>query len=233
MAALNKYGVPVNSTSGGRGGILMPKLKYRFRVSFTNFGPTTNADTVVLTQQVMRADKPKISFEEVTLDSYVSKSYVHGKHTWETVTVTLRDDITNGVAKIVGEQVQKQVNHFEQTSFQAGMNYKFLMMIEILDGGNGAAYGLGAGQGILEQWELDGCWLQNVSYEDLDYTASEVQQITLTIRFDNATQMQGVMPVGTGSGGATSGGLGFVQSTFAVSGPATSGTTTPATATTP
>lgn len=218
MAALNKFGVPVNSSSGGRGGILMPKLKYRFRVSFTNFGPTSTTDTVVLTQQVMRADKPKITFEEVTLDSYVSRAYVHGKHSWETVTVTLRDDITNGVAKLVGEQVQKQVNHFEQTSFQAGMNYKFLMHVEVLDGGNGAAFGLGDGQGILESWELDGCFLTNVSYEDLDYSASEVQQITLTIRFDNATQGNDVMPKGTGSGGATSGGLGFIKSTAATSG---------------
>ena len=37
MATLNKFGVPIDGATG-RGGILQPKLKYRFRVRFTGFG---------------------------------------------------------------------------------------------------------------------------------------------------------------------------------------------------
>ena len=37
MATLSKFGVPIDGSTG-RGGILQPKLKYRFRVRFTNFG---------------------------------------------------------------------------------------------------------------------------------------------------------------------------------------------------
>ena len=51
MATLNKFGVPIDGATG-RGGILQPKLKYRFRVRFTGFG-NLGANPVDLTQQVM------------------------------------------------------------------------------------------------------------------------------------------------------------------------------------
>ena len=70
------------------------------------------------------------------IDSYNSRSYSQGKHTWEPITVTIRDDITNQVAKSVGAQVQRQINHFQQTTPAAGSDYKFDMQIEVLDGVN-------------------------------------------------------------------------------------------------
>ena len=186
---LMKFGVPLGGDAG-RGGLLMPKLKYRFRVRFINFGPI--AGGLELTQQVMSMGKPSISYESVQLDAYNSKAYVHGKHTWESVQCTLRDDITNSMSRLVGHQVQKQVNHFEQTAFAAGQNYKFTTLTEVMDGGNDT---------VLEQWTLEGCFLENVAWGDLDYAASEPQTIQLTIRYDNATQSGGLMPLS---------GLGFI-----------------------
>ena len=112
----SKFGVP---TGTGTSGILMPKLKYRFRVSFlNNFGGATN--TVSLTQNVQSVVRPKINYEEVIIDSYNSRSYLQGKHTWDPISVTVRDDIQNKVAKLVGAQVQRQLNHFQQTTPAAG-----------------------------------------------------------------------------------------------------------------
>lgn len=177
MVTLNKFGVPLGADgSEGRQGILQPKLKYRFRVRTVNFGPSNQQ--INLTQQVMNIQKPKMNHEEVVIDSYNSKAWVAGKHTWEAVSLVLRDDITNSVSRLVGHQQQKQLNHFEQTSPAAGVNYKFTMFIETMDGGNSV---------VQEQWVLEGCWLQNVDYDQLDYTSSEVQMITLNIKFDNAT----------------------------------------------
>jgi len=159
----------------------MPKLKYRFRVRVVNFGPVSGG--LELTQQVMTVDKPKVNWEEVTLDAYNSKAYVGGKHSWDSISLTLRDDLTNGVSKLVGHQVQKQLNHFEQTAYAAGQNYKFVMMIEQMDGGNDV---------VVEKWTCEGCWLTNATYSDLDYSASDVNTIQLTIRFDNATLADGL-----------------------------------------
>lgn len=177
MVTLTKFGVPLGADgSEGRQGILQPKLKYRFRVRTVNFGPSNQQ--INLTQQVMNIQKPKVNHEEVVIDSYNSKAWIAGKHTWDPVSLVLRDDITNAVSRLVGHQQQKQLNHFEQTSAAAGVNYKFQMFIETMDGGNSV---------VQEQWVLEGCWLQGVDYDSLDYTASEVQMITLNVKFDNAT----------------------------------------------
>lgn len=181
--SLTKFGIPLGSAFGspGRGGILMPKLKYRFRVRVLNFGPIQGG--LDFTQQVMTAEKPKLTQEKIVIDSYVSRAFIHGKHTWDPITVVIRDDITNSVARLVGHQVQKQVNHFEQTSFAAGINYKFTTFIEILDGGNDI---------VLEEWTCEGCWLENITWSTLDYAASEIQDISMTISYDNATLADGL-----------------------------------------
>jgi hypothetical protein len=47
--------------------------------------------------------------------------------------------LNNSVSKLVGEQVQKQFDFFEQASAASGIDYKFTTRIEMLDGGNGAS----------------------------------------------------------------------------------------------
>ena len=178
----NRFGVPINGTPSG---VLMPKLKYHFRVSLMeSFGG--EVDTVVFTQNVQSVVRPKITYEEQTLDSYNSRVYVQGKHTWEPITVTLRDDITNGVSKVVGAQVQRQLNHFQQTTAAAAADYKFGMQIEVLDGTQNTQ--------ASEVWYLEGCFLTNVDYSESDYSASDPVQITMTVRYDNATHYQGDNP---------------------------------------
>ena len=75
----SKFGVPVTGNVGS--GILMPKLKYRFRVSFLG-GFGGEAESRVLTQNVQNVSRPKITYEEVTIDSYNSRMYLQGKHSW-------------------------------------------------------------------------------------------------------------------------------------------------------
>lgn len=179
---LNKFGVPVD---GQRAGILMPKVKYKYRVTFQNFGPLNSHQSVDLTRQVQSCDRPKVSHEEQAVHAYNSRAYYAGKHEWAAINLIVRDDVTNAVSKLVGYQVQKQLNHFEQTSPLAGQNYKFGMFLEILDGGN---------EGILETWTLEGCFLQNVDYDQGDYTASDPLMITMTVRFDNAGLAEGLFP---------------------------------------
>ena len=174
----SKFGVPVTGNTGS--GMLMPKLKYRFRVSMLNFGGTDR--TTTLTQNVQTVTRPKISYEEVQLDSYNSRAYVQGKHTWESITLTCRDDISNEVARAVGRQIQRQLNHFQQTGPASGGQYKFDMQIEVLDGSS---------TGATEVWFLEGCFLTNVDYSDSDYAANDPVQITMQIRYDNATHYDG------------------------------------------
>ena len=192
VASLTKFTVPLSSDqSASAQGLLMPKLKYRFRVSFENFGVST--PRTEMTKQVIDFKRPDVTFDDMDIHIYNSKVRLAGKHSWGDVTVNLRDDAGGNVAKLVGEQLQKQFDFMEQASAAAGIDYKFITRCEILDGGNGAS-----APTVLETWELYGCYLQAADYGDLAYSESAPATIALTIRFDNAVQT----PIGTGIGTA-------------------------------
>ena len=178
MADLSKFGVPLD---GEKQGILQPKLAYRFRVVFQNFG--TNNNLRELTASVQSVTRPNVQHGEIPVHSYNSIAYAMGKHEWQPITLIVRDDITNSVTSAVHSQVQRQLNHFEQIGPVAGTNYKFGMQIHTLDGTNAEE---------LESWQLDGCFLQNVENGEYNYEgATEYMRITMSIRYDNATLLSG------------------------------------------
>ena len=162
----------------------MPKLKYRFRVIFENFGVST--PRTELTKQVMDFTRPQVDFADIDIPIYNSTVKLAGKYTWSDLTCNLRDDAGGNVSRLVGEQLQKQLDFTEMASAAAGIDYKFLTRFEILDGGNGAGEPV-----VLENWEIYGCYLKSVNYNNMDYSASEPVTISMTIRFDNASQTPG------------------------------------------
>jgi hypothetical protein len=190
VSSLSKMTVPLASDqSSPVQGLLMPKLKYRFRVIFENFGVST--PTTELTKQVIDFTRPNVTFENIDLPIYNSTVKLAGKYSWQDITCNLRDDAAGNVSKLVGEQLQKQLDFMEQSSAAAGIDYKFLTRFQVLDGGNGTYEPV-----VLEDWELYGCYLQGVNYGDMNYATSEDARIALTVRFDNAIQY----PVGSGVG---------------------------------
>ena len=192
ISTLSKFTVPLaNDQSSASQGLLMPKLQYRFRAILENFGVSTPRSE--LTKQVIDITRPNLTFDTVTLDVYNSKVQLAGTHTWEPITLNLREDASNNVQKFVGEQLQKQFDFFEQSSAASGSDYKFVTRIEILDGGNGAN-----AASVLETYELYGCYVENANYNTLNYATSEPVTVTLAIRYDNAIQT----PQGTGIGTA-------------------------------
>jgi hypothetical protein len=179
MAVITNFGVPTTSGNGD-GATLMPKLQYRFRVTFEGLGGINEGPLV--TRNVISVSRPTIDHEDVTIDTYNSKIRLAGKHTWQDITLTLRDDIDSNVIKALDTQLSNQVNHLTQTSAKSGAEYKFKMYIETLDGSSAID-----GEGVLDRWELVGCFLPNVAYGDVNYGSSEMINITATIRFDNAS----------------------------------------------
>ena len=192
ITSLNNFGVP---TDAGNQVLLMPKLKYRFRVTLLGFGVSAATE---LTKQVVDFSRPKVGFEEMQLDVYNSKVFLAGKYTFETLTLNLRDDASGFVQKLVGQQVQKQFDFVEQASARSGIDYKFSTKIEVLDGGNGTSEN---GVSVLETANMYGCFLTNVDYGDANYATNEAMQVALTIRFDNMVQWgAGEQGVGVGIG---------------------------------
>ena len=200
VSTLTKFTVPLDSDQSATSqGLLMPKLKYRFRAFFENFGVST--PRTELTKQVMDITRPTVSFEEMEIPIYNSRVYLAGKYAWEQVTINFRDDVNGSVSRLVGEQIQKQFDFFEQASAASGIDYKFITRFEILDGGNAAST-----PNVLETWEMYGCFLVNVNYNDLNYATNEPVTITAAIRFDNAVQT----PIGDGVGATVARTIGSV-----------------------
>ena len=171
MAVLTTLGVPDNA---GNTTTIMPKLQYRFRVQFIGdgFSPTP-------TRSVMTVTRPALTHDEIPLDMYNSRIYLAGKHTWEPVTITLRDDVDSAVLRELNNQLNRQVDHATQSAPRAGASYKFQTVVETLDGANPTP-------GVLDKFELAGCYISNIQYGDMAYATSDQVQMSVTIRYDNA-----------------------------------------------
>jgi hypothetical protein len=190
VSSLQRMTVPLASDqSSPTQGLLMPKLKYRFRVMFENLGVST--PRTELTKQVVSVSRPNLTFEEISLPIYNSTLKLAGRHTWADITCSLRDDASGAVSRLIGEQLQKQMDFLEMSSAASGIDYKFLTKVEVLDGGNGANTPV-----VLETWELYGCYIKGANYGDLNYGTNEAATIELSIAYDNANQT----PEGTGVG---------------------------------
>jgi hypothetical protein len=192
MADLTQFGVPTTGTNA----IVMPKLQYRFRVNLYNFG-NNSGSTVDFTQNVISVTRPSVTHDEITIDAYNSRAYLAGKHTWEPITITLRDDMNNSVNRHVASQLQKQLNHGLQSAPAAGRDYKFGLVIEQLDGGQPGT--------VIETWSLNGCFIQNANYNENNYATSDVMQITLQIRYDAADIHSDAQASASAAGNLTSG----------------------------
>ena len=183
ITTLQNISIPTEG-AGSNSSLLMPKLQYRFRVFLDSFGTTGGPDGVrELSRQVVDVTRPNLSFEQMTIDAYNSRTYLAGKHTWEPITLNLREDANNNIQKIVGQQLQRQFDFFEQSSAVSGGSYKFQTRIEILDGGNGAQ-----GANIIDRFHLVGCYIESANYNTLAYATNEPVTVALTIRYDNAIQ---------------------------------------------
>jgi hypothetical protein len=177
MATINDLGIPGIGT-----GFLQPKLKNRWRVTFANMG--AGADSQPLSMQAINITRPVLSFEEVQLHRYNSTAWVAGKHLFEPMTVTFEDDISGTASAVIQAQLQEQQHLIgaEGPFLAAGTEgsiYKFVTYLDLMDGGTDA---------VVEKWTVEGCWIQNIDYTDLDYSVSEAVQITTTIRYDHARQ---------------------------------------------
>lgn len=189
-----------SDNAGGNQGLLMPKLQFRFRVNFLNFGVDA-VNGLQLTKQVIDCGRPNVSFAEIAIPIYNSTLKLLGKHTWADININVRDDASGTVSKAVGQQLQKQFDFVEQASAATGQDYKFQTNIEVLDGGNGAAAPI-----VLETWELYGCFIKSANYDQLSYSGTDVVKITLALTYDNAIQSPLSSGVGTSIGRAFGGG---------------------------
>jgi len=194
MATLSNFGIP-----GVGQGILHPRLKNKFRITFLNMGQAiAGTKSQNLSWQVTNITLPNLSFEEVTLHRYNSVAYVAGKHTWEPISVTVEDDITGLAATVIKAQLETQqrligvdLDGRWLNTAPTGADYKFGAKIDQLDGD----------EGVVQTWVLEGAMITSADFGDRDYSASEAATITMNIRYDHARHVESGLSYGTALGG--------------------------------
>jgi hypothetical protein len=195
MATLANFGIP-----GVASGILHPRLKNKFRITFMNLAQlVTGTNSADISRQVTTITLPNLSFEEVALHRYNSTAYVAGKHTWEPISVTFEDDITGLAATAMKNQLESQqrligvdLDGRWLNTAATGSDYKFGGKIEQLDGD----------EGVVQTWILEGCQIMSADFGDRDYSASEAATITMSVRYDHARHIESGAGYGTALGGA-------------------------------
>lgn len=115
------------------------------------------------------------------------------------MTMTIEDDITGLASGVIQGQMETQqrliggdlTNGQWLNATPTASGYKFGTILELLDGN----------ESVVEQWMVEGCFIQSADYGDLDYSTSEAATISLTVRFDHARQTLSGQGYGTALGG--------------------------------
>ena len=142
-----------------------PKLKNRF-VMFIDGIPAF---------LIKQAQKPNISFEEITLDHINVKRKIKGKATWGDVTCTLYDPITPSGAQAVMEWIR--LSH-ESVTGRDGYSDFYKKDIRFNT--------LGPVGDVVEEWILKGAFCSQANFGEADWSSSDPTDIQLTIRMDYA-----------------------------------------------
>ena len=166
---------PINMGLGKLGGgSITHKRKFRW-----TFEVQREGKTVVSPAFVKTSARPNITIEETEINFLNGKTFIPGKGTWETITVTYYDvaspDIdTSGLYSWLAD-VYNFLNPVRLTQNSKRSCYTGTGKLFMYDGCGNA----------MEGWELIDCWPQAVNFGELDYQASEEQTVEVTLRYAN------------------------------------------------
>jgi hypothetical protein len=142
-----------------------PKRKFRWIIAINGIDAFT----------AKTASRPQITFDETVIDYINVKRYLAGKATWAPLNLVLLDPIVPSASQKVMEWIRLC---FENVTGRCGYAnfYKKSITLKLLDP-------VGA---VVESWDLQGTWIQDANWNDLDYAVSDPVDIALVLRFDQA-----------------------------------------------
>ena len=192
MSTINDIGIP-----GVGSGILHPKHKNRWRITFANMGG--GVDSQPVSMQVIKTNRPHLVKEEVQLHRYNSTAWIASKYSWEPLNLVMQDDVTGTASQVIQAQLQKQqwlIGAEGQWLAAAGEGslYKFVSYLDMLDGNDQ----------VIEKWTIEGCWLKDVDWGEVAFEDGNPVELSIVVRYDHARQVLGGYNQGPGNalGGA-------------------------------
>ena len=142
-----------------------PKLKNRFIMNIDG----------IPAYMIKTANRPEISFEEVTLDHMNVQRYVKGKGSWSELSCTLYDPIVPSAAQAVMEWVR--LSHESVTGRDGYADfYKKDITFNVL----------GPVGDKVEEWTLKGAYVQSTAKGSLDWSTDSALMLSITLAYDYA-----------------------------------------------
>jgi len=220
----NTFGWAINE-----GSVIAPQLEYLRKnrwvleilmpASFASGPDESSAESVGLRINCSTAARPSISFEETEVHRINGRVYLAGKPTYEPMSVTFYDSIPIGGVNIATpsrtlESWRRQIYAPEKgDAFGSVVAYKAVARLMMLSPSqqipnDGSIDNLEYPESSFQDWLIYGLFPQTINYSDLDYSASDVQMVEVTFRYDRAfisdqSQVQGTAEEISGSGTPT------------------------------
>ena len=124
---------------------------------------------------IKQVSAPSFEDESIKLDHINTYRKIRGKREWQTMDMTLYDPVTPSGAQKVMDWARLS---YESVTGRAGYSdfYKKDLTLNVL----------GPVGDIIEKWTLNGAYISDAAFGDLDFSASDPVEITLTLRYDYA-----------------------------------------------
>jgi hypothetical protein len=151
-------------------------IKRKFRWTFEIQGFCGNASNRIGESFVKVAGRPKLEIDETEFNHLNGRMYRPGKGTWQPVTVTYIDAAHDELRPLYS-WLATVYNFTDPVGLSNG---------EARDWGATGVLTMydGCGQ-MLEQWQMENVWPQNVDFGDVDYSVSDEATIELTLRYQD------------------------------------------------
>ena len=122
---------------------------------------------------VESASRPHITIGATEIPFLNTSTYVAGRFTWDEIRVTFRDPIGPSASQALMEWFRL---HAESVTGRMGYaaGYKKDVEIEMLD-----PTGV-----VVEKWLLEGCFITDLNFGELDYSRDDLANIDCSLRMD-------------------------------------------------
>jgi len=162
----------------GIGVIGSPEMvfKRKFRFTFEIVGFCNNQKNVIPEHFVMVTSRPNLSIEEIEINHLNAKTWIPGKAAWETITVTYYD-VAHTEMRALWNWLATTYDFSDPIRLTMGNKREWdaTGVLNLYDG---------CGT-LLENWQMQHMWPTAINFGELDYGASEVATIELTIRYSD------------------------------------------------
>ena len=169
----------------GLGILSNPDIRFKRKNRYTMRLDNVCGSGTVDENFVKLAARPSLTIDETEINFLNAKTWLPGKGTWDTISLTYFDIDTKGVNSAGGDSMNNLWNWLATTydfSSDQGTTTR--------QGARAASYSAtatltlydGCGE-ALEQWKLLDAWPSAINFGDLDGSSSDECNIELTIRF--------------------------------------------------